>query len=444
MAYLIYGIFDLFTGSGITSGLIVKKKPTAHDLSTCFWATILMRLILFGILIASAPITATLMGERRLAQIIRVVAILMLITGLGDVSQAIIAQALRFKELAIIKLIGLVLESCIAILLALLTNLRYWSLVTGMLVGILLINLLIAYAAKWWPSFHFSRDSFRYLWRFATNGIGYSIAAYLSRNLDYLIVGRMLGAKMLGYYEFAYRIPHLINEKISGPIGAVIFPALATIQNDDEQFLKHYLIASRYVAWIAFPALGGLAFLSPLAISCLWGDKWLVASLPMRILCFSAAINAVMDLCRTIFLCKNRPDLPFKFELISLFTAGVSISILGYLYGLVGIAIAMVITRTTSMIANYYAVRMLGGDLRKMFHCLLSPLVSTATMIAILWGLSRVLGNIEMNMVVQLALLIAVGMFSFITVTRTLFKTDFNNIRSIIRDCIIDSKAPII
>jgi O-antigen/teichoic acid export membrane protein len=437
MAYLIYAIFDLFSASGITSGIIVKNKPTSEDLSTCFWSTVLMRLMLFSVLYISSPIIATIMGEFRLAQLIRVVAFLMLITGLGDVSQALIAQALRFKALAIIKLIGLLFESCIAISLALLTNIKYWSLVTGMLAAIFLINVLIIYTAKWRPTFRFNLNSFRYLRKFASNGIAYSIASYLSRNLDYLIVAKMMGATMLGYYQFAYRIPHLINEKISGPIGAVIFPTLAAIKNDDKQFLKHYMLASRYVAWIIFPALGGLAFLSPIAIKCLWGDKWLIVALPMRILCLSAAINGVMDLCRTIFLCKHRPDLPFKFETLSLITAGISISILGYLYGLTGIAIAMVITRMTSLLATYYAVKMLGGGLYEILNCYINPLVSTATMIATLYGLSHILGNLNIHSLSQLAILIGAGILSFAMITYTIFRSEFNSIRIIIRDTLI-------
>lgn len=72
-----------------------------------------------------------------------------------------------------------------------------------------------------------------------------------------------------------------------------------------------------------------------------------------------------------------------------------------------------------------------------MFNCYLSPLISTASMIAILYGLSHILGVLEMQIIPQLTILIVAGILSFVMVTHTLYKSDFNNIRSIIRDTLI-------
>lgn len=428
MAHIVYGMFELLSINGMTSGIITKQYPTEDDLSTCFWSTIVVRIIIFTILLISAPYIASYLNDNNLSITIRTVSLLILITGLGSVSQTLLTKALKFKEISLIKSIGVLIESGLAVALSLTTNLKYWSLVLAMLISIGLINIVFILYAKWYPKLLFSNDSFRYLIRFGINNMGSTITAYLSYNFDYFIVTKLLGTKMLGYYEYAYRIPHLINEKISGPVGMVVFPVLAKTKEYDNKIADGFLASSKYVAWVTFPALGGLAILSHSIVNFLWGEKWLVIVVPLQILCISAAINSVSDFSKAIFLCKNRPDLTFKFEIFTFAIAVISVCALGYLYGIIGVAIGMVIARSSSVVAMSYGLRLVNSSTSEMFKVLRAPVVSTIIMMGVVYSINRFI--IKSNNNLELLSCVIFGVLSFIATVRTVYRDDYTDLIS--------------
>lgn len=425
MAHIIYGVFELLSANGFTSGIITKTNINEEDLSTCYWSVMSFRVFLFLILMFIAPYLAIYMNNESLTNTIRAVSLLIIFTGLGAVSQSLMVKSLQFKQISIIKLIGNVVESGLAVTLALTTNLGYWALVVSMLFGIAIINIALILYAKWYPKLIFNKECFRYQFRFGINNMGTSITAYLSHNFDYIIVAKLLGAKMLGYYEFAYRIPHLINEKISGPVGAVAFPALASVKDDDIKISAGYFIASKYVALVILPALAGLALLAPLVVNFLWGEKWIVIVVPLQILCVSAAINGLLDFSKNIFLCKNRPDIPFKFELATLFIAVLSVSILGSLYGLNGVAIGMVLARASSVFSCYSALKMINSSLDQLVKSLSSPFFSTIIMMIFVYLSIFTMEMFYIHKFAQMGIAMIVGIVSYIITIRLLFKGDY-------------------
>ena len=434
VAHMVYGVFELLSANGMTSGLIAKDDPSQDDISTCFWCILIMRVVLYLLVVMLAPFLAGFIDNPKLVTTIRVVSLLILITGFGAVSQSIIVTRLQFKQLAIIRFWSIVVESLLAVVLVLTTDLKYWALIVSMLISAVFMNIAIVSYAKWLPKYRFSLESFKYLYTFGINNMGASITSYIASNLDYILVAKLLGTKMLGYYEFAYRIPHLVNEKISNPVGIVIFSAMAKVKADNQRIKAGYFTASKYIAWVTFPALGGLALLSPLVVNLLWGEKWLVIILPMRILCLSAAINCVMDLSKALFLCKERPDLPFKFEIYTLSTAVVSVSLLGYYLGLTGVACGMVIAKTVSFISGHRALLLVDSSIVKLIKPLSAPTISTLSMLAVVYAFERVNSLVGLYNNLNLLLCVAVGVASYIGIIRILFVSDYLEISRKIKD----------
>jgi len=64
--------------------------------------------------------------------------------------------------------------------------------------------------------------------------MGSSVLNYVDSNVDYLVVGRMIGASALGYYTLAYNLITFPLYKISTIITRVTFPAFSIIQNDNQ------------------------------------------------------------------------------------------------------------------------------------------------------------------------------------------------------------------
>jgi len=371
--------FLLHIGSfGVGSGIIAKKQVTQKDLDTCFWIMLFVRVFLFSLAYIGAPIAASFFKEPRLVSVIRVVSLCFLIEVIGMIPNLILTKHLRFALITVIQAISVFLGSFLAVILALFAGLAYWSLVISTLFSSLILNLLFLFFSKWFPQFDFDWNSFRYFSRFGFFSLGFAVSNYLRQNLDYLLVGRLLGSYQLGLYEYAYRIPHLVLDRIARPVGSVIFPALSKVQDDNRRIFSGYLKATKFVALIAFPLLFSLAAIADILVPVMWGDQWIPIIVPLQILCVAAAVKCLFQPIGSIFYCKNRPDIPFKISLISLLFTGFSVGILGYFYGLNGVAFGMLLPVFLSFLVVYYAFkRVLDVNFFEIFRVLFPVLVSS-------------------------------------------------------------------
>jgi O-antigen/teichoic acid export membrane protein len=441
IAILVYGLFELLSATGMTSGIIVKEKPDFLDLSTCFWCIMGIRSALFCIIVMLAPIIAILLQTPDLSLLIRVLSVLIIISGAGALSQALLTKKLFFKKIVIIRIFGVLIESSVAVFVVLTTTQNYWALVTGMISGIFFMNFYYVISSQWLPRFTFSTDRVSYLMRFGLNTMGSSFVAYLRNNIDYLIVAKLLGAVKLGYYEFAYRIPNMINEKVSGPIGSVIFPSLAKLQDSNERLLNGHIKATSYLSWLFFPAFAGLAILSQELVLFLWGGKWLEVVMPLKILCVGATIQSITGHTRYVYFCKNRPDLPFKFDLLGLCMTICFVSLLGYYHGLVGIATGMAISQFIMVTSSLYALKILESSILVFFKAILKPFLAATIMMILVFFLKKYLTHSEIGLLPYLLLTIVWGILTYVAFIYLCFRKDFKEIQILMKKIIIKQNS---
>lgn len=378
MALLVSELIMVLTNLGMGSGIIAKKDVSEKDLNTCFWTMVGIRIAMFILTEASAPLAALYFRDPRVANVIRVVGFNFLFSIPSVVANTLLTKELRFKALVIVRGLSVLFESSLAVFLVLTTNLRYWSLVFPMLAASLMAESTIFFISGWRPRLLFDKESFRYLFRYGINSLGFSITNYFHQNIDYFIVGRLLGTTNLGLYEFAYKIPHLVLDRISRPIGGVVFPALSKVQDDDEKLIGGFIKAVKYVTLLVYPMLGGLAVVARPLVQLMWGEKWLPIVVPLQILCLCAAIRCSVQPIGSIFLCKGRPDIPFKFGLARLGFTFFMVSILGHFYGLNGVAIGMLSSTLPAIYILMLAFKMTNSQFSSLFIALRDPLGASA------------------------------------------------------------------
>lgn len=380
MALLARSLIQRIGALGTGAGLIAKKDATQDDLSTAFWMGAAVQIFLFLVAIAAAPLAAIFFKTPAITWVMRVISITFLFSAVAAVSSTLLTKRLRFGGLTIINGAGVALESGLAIIFVVVFDLGYWALVSAMLISSFAMTVARVVYARWLPSFRFNRASFRYLFRYGINGLGASTVSFFHQNIDYLLVGRLLGTATLGFYEFAYRIPHLIYDRLAGPVGSVVFPTLSKVQTSDERLAAGYVKAVKYIALIVFPMLGGLAVVARPAVAVLWGHKWLPIVIPLQILCVSAAMRCVFAPIGAVFMCKDRPDILFKFGLVRLTFTFAVVGCLGYALGLVGIALGMVLSTLPAFYLLHIALRLMKASWGLFFSALRFPVaISCAT-----------------------------------------------------------------
>ena len=345
MALLYQELLVTALSLGFGTGLIVKKELTEDDLSTAFWLSCTVRFIIFLVVFITAPLAAYFWKEPRVVPIIRVISLTLLFQIIVIVPETLTTKHLQFKKINIVRAIAILLESTTAIILVAFTDLTYWALVIATMLNTLFYNLALWISSGCWlPKFNFHKGSFRYLFRFGFYTWLFGITNYLKQNVDYFLVGRLLGSYQLGLYEFAYRLPHLVLERISRPVGAVLFPAFSEIQDDDYKFSSLYVNAVKYVCMLCYPFLFLLIGVADILVPLLWGKKWIPIVVPLQILCFSGMIICLFQPLGTLFFCKHKPQIPFYISFSTLILTVVLLLLLVHYFNLVGVALAMVLS----------------------------------------------------------------------------------------------------
>lgn len=435
-----YGVFGMavlmrefilqFGNMGMGTGIIAKKEVTDEDLCTCFWSVAAVRCILFLVAVACAPLGSWFFNDPRVADVVRVVSLTFLFSILSGVSGTLMQRELEFKALNIIKGVLAVLESGLAVIMVLTTDWGYWILVFAMLFHALAYHAAIFLIVRWWPKFKFNKISFQYLFRYGINGLGFNFTNYLKQNLDYLLVGRILGTAALGLYEFAYRIPHMVQDRISRPLGSVAFPALSKIQDDNKKLAQGYTQVVKYVSLVSFPLLFGLAAVAHLAVPVLWGDQWLPVITPLRLLCICAVLRIIPQPVGAIFNCKNRPDIPFKISFFSLLWTAAVVGFLGYMYGIIGVATGMIVSLAPSFLSVWIAHKMLEAKMIFLFKSLLPILFSAICCAAVAYASCTILLNIGVTIAGTLGIAVFFGGATYILTIIIFFPILFQDIIS--------------
>jgi len=431
MALLYQELMITALSLGFGSGLIVKKDLSQEDLSTAFWLSCSVRIVIFLVVFFTAPIAANFWKEPRVEPVIRLISFTLLIQIIGMIPGTLATKNLEFKKINIIQAIAILLESLTAIILVAFAHLTYWALVIGMMISAVFYNLSLWVSARCWlPRFVFHKEVFRYLFRFGVYAWLFSITNYLKQNIDYFLVGRILGANKLGLYEFAYRLPHLVLERISRPVGNVLFPSFAKMQDNNVRLYEGYIKSVKYVCFVCYPVLFILAGVSELLVPLLWGSQWLPVIRPLQILCLCAALRCIFQPMGGVFYSKNRPDIPFKISFVVLIFTTIVVGVLGHFYGLNGVAIGMLFSVFPSFLVLWFAFRVLLNVNPIRLFCSLLPIVVSSFLSAVVTfsvarfslssGLEPVLG-----LCISLLFGFSVYILSFLVFFRSFFEEVF-------------------
>jgi len=236
----------------------------------------------------------------------------------------------------------------------------------------------------------------------------------MNSNLDYILIGSLLGIEQLGYYTLAYNLIIRPAQKINPIITRVGFPVFSKIQDELDKLKKGYFKIIQLLSLVNFPVMVIFAVLSPIFIPIIFGDQWLHSIILVQILSIVGLLRSIGNPIGSLLLAKGRADLGFKWNL-SLFIIQVPGLYIGaMLGGAIGVAISFVCLMILYSIFNYTILikKMLGPCLKEYLLSLVP-----SSLISLLMGVSMILTNILFvfpNDIVQFTILLIMGMIIFI------------------------------
>lgn len=367
-----------FMDCGFGSALIRKPNLTENDSSTAFYFNIVAGAILYGVIWLIAPWVTVFYNKPILTQLLRVEALLLILSSFKIVQYTQLSRALNFKSMTIISVISQAVSGIVAIVAAY-RGFGVWSLVLQHLGASIIGLVLLWIISPWRPRGKWDNSSFRYLWGFGSKLLASSLLNTVYANIYPIVIGKFYSAADLGQYTRAKGYANLPSQTLTGVIQQVTFPVLSQIQEDTERLGNSYRRMLRFTVFIVFPIMIGMAVLAHPLVIALVTDKWEQCVPYLQVICFSMMWYPVHSINLNLLQVKGRSDLFLRLEIIkkAIITVAIFICVP---FGIMGICIGSVCTSIICLAINtYYTGKLINvGFVRQMLDMTPTLLASLA------------------------------------------------------------------
>lgn len=343
-------IMQIFVDSGMGNALIQKKDADDLDFSSVFYFNIMMCSVLYLIMFFAAPFIAAFYKIPELTAVVRVLSLILIISGVKNVQQAYVSRHLMFKRFFFATLGGTIGAAVIGILMAY-WGFGVWALVAQMLFNATIDTLILWITVKWRPKKMFSTQRLKSLFSYGWKLLVSSLLDTVYNNVRQLIIGKIYTKSDLAYYNNGKKYPEYLVSNINTAIDSVLLPTMSNEQEHPERVKSMTRRAIKTATFIIMPLMVGFSVCSKQLVSLILTDKWLPAVPFMQIFCISFAFYPIHTANLNAIKAMGRSDLFLKLEIIKK-SIGVVTIIIAVKFGVMAMAYSMLVTSFISQVVN--------------------------------------------------------------------------------------------
>ncbi|WP_422123843.1 MOP flippase family protein [Planococcus sp. X10-3] len=381
---------QMYIDMGLSDAIIQKEKISKKNLSSLYWFSIMVGLLMCLSMIAVAPLIALIFQQEQLTGLIQLISLSFFILPFGLQFQTIASKQLEFDKISRYEIVGSFIGVAVTLSTAVLLSAGAWSLVFGHISSSLIRTIpwvIIGFRnPETRPSLTYSWNGIKEYVIFGIYRLGTTTINFFNTKVDQILIGIMMGPQVLGFYSMAMNLIMQPIQKLNPMINRVAFPVFSKIQNDRGRLQKGYLFIIKLIMAINAPLYAGLAILAPFVIPLLLGEEWASITVVVQILCVYALFKALGNPSGSLLIAAGKVKWSFYWQLFQLFIIPIVIYFSSLTGSIVMVALAMTGLRFVLFFVNY-AIRLrfvIGNCLPEMLKSIFTPIGHSLIMIAIL------------------------------------------------------------
>jgi O-antigen/teichoic acid export membrane protein len=377
IAVLTMTAIEALSQTGINQALIQRKDNIISYLDTAWTIEIIRGFFLATILFYSSSYIAVYFTEPAAISILKITSLVLLIKGLANVGIVYFRKEIDFRKNFILMISCTLADVVVSVVLAFLLK-NVWALVYGLLAREFTRIVLSYIIHPYRPKLSLNWIRAKELLRFGRWVSISSIITFASLNLDSVIIGRVLGASILGLYQMALKITNLIATDVTHVIGEVMFPAYSIVQDQTEKLQMAFLSVVEFSLYITLPLTVLIILLGHHLTITFLGTNWLPMVSAMQILAAAGLIRSIVASGGAIYQAIGLPKLDSTMNIFRLFVLIISIYPLIIQFGMLGVAISVFLSISTTIpIWFYYLKSLINISLMNLLKVSYLPIILT-------------------------------------------------------------------
>lgn len=307
VVFLFIGVGNVIVEMGLGSALIQKKRLTNEEIRFAFTRILVTGLTVGSAVFFCADVVANVFDNVRIAEIARGIAPVFVFQAFCVVPSALLKRDLAFKKLQVVQVLTYLLGFLVVGVSFAYLGYGVWSLAAAWLsqtfFSALAFNLIRSHPKK----FLFILPD-KELQNFGLKMMFSNVANWLIENIDNLLIGKLFGTRALGIYSVSYNLVRTPANHLVVTLQAVLFPASARAQENDDHLRRAYLTAVAGVALVVIPVFSGIAAVSSTIVHTLYGQSWSDAAPVLIPLSLAMVPHALMAIAGPILWGKGASD----------------------------------------------------------------------------------------------------------------------------------------
>lgn len=424
------GLLAMLVELGLSYGLIQKPEVTRKEEDGVFYISLCAGLLLYGLLFLAAPAIARFYDMEILSPVLRVAGLGLIIGSLKGVPLAIAMRRMDFRYRSLTE-VGTNLTSAVTVVTLAVYGFGVWSLVYSYLLAHLLESIIYLRLLKRIPDPRFTwsvvADVFGYGAKITANNLLY----FVYSRADVMIIGKLLGEKLLGYYSMAFQLATIPLDKVGSIFNQVTFPAMARIQSDPEESRRLFIDLHRHLLIISWPILVGLALVADDLIVLLLTEKWQPLVPVLQAFCVINMLRVSGMLFTPVLNGRGKAGVVLRYATASAIVLPLAF-LIGAGYGIMGVMAAwMIAYPPLYLILLINCLRDLELPPARFLRSTTSAFVATLIMGLAVFATSQLVATLPGA--VRLAAMIGVGIAAYAGTFFLLFRGQIKQVRNGIR-----------
>jgi lipopolysaccharide exporter len=339
IALTAYWIITVLGEFGLTSCLIRADLDIDQLAPTLTTFSIVTNAVQAGAMYFFAGQIAAALGSAAAAGPVKVLTVAQVIAGISAVPTCQLIRDFKQKELFRAQLVGTVPSTAILLILAMsgAGPVAYaWSLNIGLLFSTCMIIRSI-------PRFYapgLKRSALAVLFKVGLPLGATNIINVILLNVDYALIGHLIGAVALGTYVLAFNIASWPSSLLGNVVKWISIPTFSRVKNDQDLLKDSVTHALRAFSIIVFPMSAIMLALSHCLVVAIYGAKWAASGEVLAILATYGAASVICTLFTNILASLGRTRLAFSIQLLWLVALLPAMTIGVNRKGIVGAAMA--------------------------------------------------------------------------------------------------------